>query len=148
MKLISQSNITLKHQGYKGFTLTELLIVVAIVAILASIAYPSYQRHIVSTRHADAKVKLLEVMQLQRRFFTNNNTYTIDLIADLNLAETGEDVITENEFYIITAGQCSADPDNVPIEQCVNLTATATFGDASETLTYNSRNEKTPESAW
>lgn len=146
MKLVSQDNF--KSSKQKGLTLVELLIVVAIVGILAGIGYPSYQRHVTSTRHADAKVKLLEIMQLQRRYFTNNNQYTTDLIGDLNLAEAGEQVITDNEFYVITASLCAGDPDNLPISECVKLTATANFDDGSETVTYNSKNEKYPADAW
>ena len=72
-----------------GFTLVELLIVVAIVAILASIAYPSYQSHVSRTRYADAKVKLLEIMNQQRRYFTNNNTYTNNLVTELEYLDAG-----------------------------------------------------------
>ncbi|MFN2309888.1 MAG: type IV pilin protein [Gammaproteobacteria bacterium] len=59
-----------------GFTLIELMIVVAIVAILASIAYPSYQEQIRQSRRAEAQAVLLEAAQFMERYFTVNSNYT------------------------------------------------------------------------
>ena len=59
----------------KGFTLIELMIVVAIVALLAAIAYPSYTRYVEKARRADAKSALLDASQRLERCYTQNNTY-------------------------------------------------------------------------
>ena len=58
-----------------GFTLIELMITVAVVAILASIALPSYQEQVRKTHRAQAKADLIEYAQLAERFHTVNNTY-------------------------------------------------------------------------
>ena len=58
-----------------GFTLIELMIVIAAVAILASIALPSYQEQVRKSRRAQAKSDLVEYAQMAERFFTVNNTY-------------------------------------------------------------------------
>ena len=58
-----------------GFTLIELMIVVAVVAILASIAIPSYQEQMRKSRRAQAKADLVEYAQMAERYFTVNNTY-------------------------------------------------------------------------
>ena len=58
-----------------GFTLIELMVVVAVVAILASIAVPSYQEQVRKSRRAQAKADLVEYAQMAERFFTVNNTY-------------------------------------------------------------------------
>ena len=60
----------------KGFTLTELLIVVAIVGILASIAYPSYQDSVTKSRRADAQGALQGLAQAMERHYTTEGTYT------------------------------------------------------------------------
>ena len=59
----------------RGFSLIELMIVVAVVAILAAIAVPSYQEQVRKSRRAQAKADLVEYAQAAERFFTVNNTY-------------------------------------------------------------------------
>lgn len=59
----------------RGFTLIEVMIVVAVVAILASIAVPSYNEHVRKGRRAQAKADAIEYAQQAERYFTSNNTY-------------------------------------------------------------------------
>lgn len=59
----------------KGFTLIELMIVVAIVAIIASIAYPSYQDSLIKTRRGNATACLIEMSQFLERYYTSNLRY-------------------------------------------------------------------------
>ena len=58
----------------QGFTLLELMIVVAIIGILAAIAYPSYQDSVRKSRRADARAVLLEAVQFMERRYTENLT--------------------------------------------------------------------------
>jgi type IV pilus assembly protein PilE len=69
----------------KGFTLIELMIVVAILGILAAIAYPSYQSYVEKTRRGQAQADLLELVQLMERRYSNGFDYrAVD--SDGNLA--------------------------------------------------------------
>lgn len=60
----------------RGFTLIEVMIVVAIVAILASIAYPSYQDSVAKGRRSDAMSALQGLAQAMERHYTNTGSYT------------------------------------------------------------------------
>ncbi|RMH93536.1 prepilin-type N-terminal cleavage/methylation domain-containing protein [Lysobacter pythonis] len=59
----------------KGFTLIELMIVVAVIAILAAIAYPSYTQHVLKTRRAAGAACMMERVQFMERYYTTNMTY-------------------------------------------------------------------------
>lgn len=61
-----------------GFTLIELMIVVVIVAILASISYPSYREFVRRSARSEAKTALLENAQFMERNFTASNRYNED----------------------------------------------------------------------
>lgn len=62
------------NRGF-GFTLIELMVVVAIVAILAVVAFPSYNNHVMKSRRAAASVCLMERAQFMERYYTTNLTY-------------------------------------------------------------------------
>ena len=59
----------------RGFTLIEVMIVVAVVAILAAIALPSYQDSVRKSRRGQAKADLLELVQMLERAYSTDRTY-------------------------------------------------------------------------
>ncbi len=61
-----------------GFTLVELLIVVAVVAILGAVAFPSYTESVRKTRRSDATTELAEAAQTLERCYTQYNVYNHD----------------------------------------------------------------------
>lgn len=74
----------IKRQG--GFTLIELMVVVAIIGILAAIAYPSYQQYVKRAQRSQARSILLLNAQFLERNFTETNRYDQDSAgAALNL---------------------------------------------------------------
>ena len=73
----------MKHQ--QGFTLIELLIVVLIAAILATIAYPSYQNYIRQTRLASVRTQMLHNAQQLERYYTQKSTF--EGFSDKNLQQ-------------------------------------------------------------
>ena len=72
---------SISNKFIPGFTLIELMIVIAIIAILAAVAYPSYQQHLQKTRRSDALDHLQFAAHMQERFLTLNNTYATTAVA-------------------------------------------------------------------
>lgn len=64
-----------KHKT-NGFTLIELMIVVAVIAILASIALPSYSSYVARSKRAEARAEMLKAEGWLERYYTENNRFT------------------------------------------------------------------------
>lgn len=106
---------TLKRQ--RGITLLELMIVVAIVAMVGAFAYPSYMDHVVSTKRTAATSMLLRVADRQQQFFMDNKTYTANLT---NLGFAANPLVIDDQGQATAAG----DPDAVYSVSLGNVTAT------------------------
>jgi type IV pilus assembly protein PilE len=70
-----------KHSKIRGFTLVELMIVVAIVGLLSSLAYPSFNDYVVRAKRQSAQETLYRVTSRQEQFFADNKTFARDLQA-------------------------------------------------------------------
>lgn len=81
--------------AHRGMTLVELLIVVAIVAILGTIAMGSYRNHVLRSNRAEATAALLRIQAAQEKYYLNQHQYTDDP-ALLGSAES-----TERGLYTI-----------------------------------------------
>jgi len=86
------------YRKMHGVTLLELMIVVVIVGILASIAYPAYQDFVNRAKRNEAKAILLEIAQNQERFYLQNSTYgtlsQLGYVADTITTDTGAYQVT------------------------------------------------------
>lgn len=108
----------------RGFTLLEILIVVAIVGVLATVAYPGYLSYIAKARRTEAQLTLLTLMQQQENFFTHHNTY-VAFSADATAPEAAHFRWWLGERPASSAYEYSgqACPDQ-PITRCIELRAT------------------------
>lgn len=61
--------------AHRGFSLIEMLVVMAIAGILASVAYPSYASYMTRARRVEGMVALIDTMQQQERYYTRHNSY-------------------------------------------------------------------------
>ena len=117
---------------HSGFTLIEMMIVVAVIGILAAIAYPSYQEHVRKSKRADAQAALMELSHFMERYYTANGKYTkaANTGPDLPFTKTPKDSATENyglalstvtDFgYTLTATA----KNSMANDKCGNLTLT------------------------
>lgn len=110
----------------KGFTLIEVMIVVAIIGILAAISYPSYQEYVNRGNRAEGQAFLHDIAARQERFFSQNNSYItaasdVARLGGRATSETGryDLTISGDDRYTLTASPTFADP------RCGNLILTA-----------------------
>ena len=114
----------------KGITLMELMIVVAIVSILASVSFSQYAAYGERARRAEARAALLDAAALQERYYSDNNQFAA-------LATVGISTSTENNYYTLSM---SLDDAN---NQSFTLTATPANADADcTTLTFTNAGAK------
>jgi len=104
------------NKKLKGFTLIELMIVVAILGILAAIAYPSYVDSVRKARRADAQGDLTELASFMERYYTENNRYRTAGGGAVTLPFT-QSARTGTAYYQITQGNLT--------DTTYTLTATA-----------------------
>lgn len=86
----------------RGVTLMELMIVIVVIGILASIAVPSYRNYVVRAQRTDAMSALLRVAAAQEKFYLQNNTYASNDLLDDDPEDGGLGIPgTENRWYTL-----------------------------------------------
>ena len=136
-----------------GFSLMELMIVVAIIGILAAVAFPSYQNSVIKGNRANAKSFLMDVTQRQQQFLLDNRSYA-GTVAALNVTVPPD----ASKFYTFAvtitpaaaAFACAAATCTNP-GPCFTITATPKAGTkqaADGALCLSNKGEKLPLDKW
>ncbi|MCG9695994.1 type IV pilin protein [Shewanella sp. Isolate11] len=126
----------MKKLKLKGFTLIEVMIVVAIIGILAAIAYPSYIDYITKSARSEGVAAVMRIANLQEQYYMDNRAYATDM-TDLGLGASP--FVTEHGHYSVASAGTSS----------FTITATAQGAQASRdstcgTITMTSAGAKGP----
>lgn len=118
--------------GARGFTLIEMMITVAIVGILAAIAFPSYTSYVAKGNRAEGRAAVMKMLQDQERWFTQKNTYVAIDATQASGAVlknfSGDSRATSK--YFVGARQCGT----TALNQCVEVFAVPQFGGGDSTV--------------
>jgi type IV pilus assembly protein PilE len=138
----------------RGVTLIELMTVVVVMAIIASIAVPTYRKYLIRAQRSEGKIALLQLQTAQEKFYLQNNTYT-DKVTTSSTAEVpglGLPGTSETGKYKVEVTNLGAGG------QTYTATATPLVGQADDKdcakLTINERGvrgisgTKSPEFCW
>jgi len=139
---MSESNVGTKETGgaSRGFSLLELMIAVAVVAILAMIAIPSYTVQLVKGRRSSAEAVLLDIAQRQQQYFLDARVYAPDW------ATLGTTIpVNVSAYYKILTAPGAGLPPNFTAS-ATPLPGTAQAGDV--TLIIDQTGAKTPAGTW
>lgn len=133
-------NIPQKALHSSGVTLVELVIALVIVAILASVAYPSYQNHLKRGHRAAAQAHMMDIAQRQQEYLLNARAYASSVEA-LNMTTPPEVA----SYYTIGI---TVNP-SPPMSFTVSANPTGALARSGEvTLTLDGRGARTPTGVW
>jgi type IV pilus assembly protein PilE len=110
----------------KGMTLIELMIVIAILAIILTVALPGYMDSVRKSRRSDAMSALMDLSARQERFYAQTSTYTTDISGATGL---NVEAVSKEGFYSLSAAACT----DKTIATCYVVSATPIGGQANDT---------------
>lgn len=146
-------HVGVMHMVKNGFSLIEVLIVVAILGILAAIAIPAVTKYVTDARRSDGKVALMEAAQIMERYFTNN--YNYGEVIDGSYSGANIPNTSEQGYYALTVNAAdatvftiSATPVSGGKMASDTLCATLRINHLGQRRAFNSADVETTEDCW
>jgi len=126
------------RQRAYGFTMIEVMVVVAVVCILAAVAYPSYTAYVIRSNRSAAEAHLLDLAQAEQQYLADNRAYA-PTVAALNMTTPAA---VSSKYTILIEVQDGPPPSYV-------ITATPTGTQAQDgALTIDNSGTKSPGNKW
>ena len=124
-----------------GFTLIEVMIVVAIIGILSAIAFPSYQNYVMRAKRSAAQQFMLDISSREQQYLLDARSYTATIgTGGLNMTVSTD--VSPYYTFAIAVNNAAAPPT-------FTITATAIGSQLNDgNLTLNNLGQKTPASKW
>jgi type IV pilus assembly protein PilE len=142
---MSESNTGTKGTGgaSRGFTLIELMITVAVVAILAAIAIPNYRQYIIRGNRSAGESVMMDIANREQQYLLANRSYADKTTLAANGYTLPSDT-SQNYTWNVTAGL-----DALSSAPIFTITFTPINGQSSDvTLTLDNQGTKTPIASW
>lgn len=128
----------------RGFTLIELMITVAVIGLLAAVAYPAYTDQIRKGKRAECRSGLMQSMQQQERYYTQFNQYVefADSAATAKTKSFSGDTPGQSACGIAATQCVNAAGTAIALNQCIELRGTMRPGDPVSMMYFTSNGDK------
>lgn len=139
----------------RGMTLIELMVVVAIIGILAAVAYPSYEAYVIRANRSAAQQLMLKIASREEQYRLDAKSYTATLggSSGLNIVEQGWDCTSNtaqctNGHYTVTVGLVAGPPPGYTITAVGSTRQKNGPGGDGADLTLTDQGLKSPAAKW
>lgn len=127
-----------------GFTLVELMITVAIVALLAAYAIPNYRQYVVESKRVQAHNRLLEVAGMYEKFYANTNRYPTGLSGGGNALSLDNSYLQWEDYQLQVQNLANGGWSL----QAVAVNEQANDDSDCPSITFNNLQQKAPAGCW
>ena len=129
-----------------GFTLIELMIVIAIIGVIAAIAMPSYNSYLLKSRRAEAKIALTKMADAQERWYLQKSTYITD-VSKIGGADSDPDPLVNGNYTLSAAASADGILNGFVLTAVADADGRQVGDDACKTFTLSSTSAKSAKTS-